>query len=895
MSALALIERVETLRRSEPAQALDALEEGFAAAVRRADATTRGLLWRTRAHVLRALSRTREAAACYARAAKWYGEAGDAREEGRCAIGLVDALMYLGRYPEARRAAERGRRLLERAGDRAALARLLNNEGNLWHRLDLPDRALACYRGAVRSLERAGDARSARMIGTNVGNCLSLLGRCEEARAHYRAARDAHAAAGAEAEALNATYNLAYLDFLEHRDEAALAGLADVRDDAAARGIPSLAALARLDRAEIFLRMGAHDEALAEARDAVAACAAIGLRYESAKAGLFASLAQFRLGQAAAALRGVERALAEFDAEGNQVWTGEALLGLATLWWKDGNPRAAAALLSAARRRFDDAGDRERAACAATLHARALLACDGVRAAKRAFAAVQRTRRVTPRLAHLRLAAGAALARRSGDVTTARRLLARAAMAAERLAARILDEQWRATFWGEWGWPHRELAALELSEGRLDAAFEALEAGRGRALVGLSSQRATKGGLPESVRRWAASAQARERSRRAGESVVSVEGAAQLEGHARVLSTRPPRVIRASELRRSLPERAALLDYFVHEGALGALALSRDAIAGRSALASEVQVVQRMHALLFALRGAAYLPAADRVVDDALRAPLAELAALALWPLLGGRTPEALAIAPAGALTRLPWAALPLPDGRTLCETTSSVVVPGLRLALTRGARASREPAPHARPLVVAVDAGELDAVARETEAVAAAFPRAHVLAGADATAERFLALATEARWIHFAGHGGWRADAPLESGLRLADRWLLAGELAEHPIAARWVTLSACHTARALVRPGEEWFGLARSFLLAGSDAVVAAQWDVDDAATAELMARLYGHLGAGVPVARALSQTQRQLHVEGVHPLDWAGFVALGGPALLNPIGTLGAGPRV
>ncbi|MBI5168265.1 MAG: CHAT domain-containing protein, partial [Candidatus Eisenbacteria bacterium] len=473
----------------------------------------------------------------------------------------------------------------------------------------------------------------------------------------------------------------------------------------------------------------------------------------------------------------------------------------------------------------------------------------------------------------------------AGNVTSARRLLARSAAAAERLAARILDDQWRATFWGEWGWPHRELAALELSEGRFAAAFEALEAGRGRALVGLSSQRATKGGLPESVRRWAASAQARERARRAGESVVSAEGAAQLERPSRVLSSRPPRTIRASELRRALPEGAALLDYFVHDGALGALALSRDAITGRPALASEAQIAQRMHALLFALRGAAYLPASERSVDDALRGPLAELAALALWPLLGARTPEALAIAPAGALTRLPWAALPLPDGRALCEAAATVVVPGLRLALTR---AGHEPAAHGRALVVAVDAGELDAVATEAEAIAKAFPDAHVLMGSEATAGRFLALAGEAPWIHFAGHGGWRADAPLESGLRLADRWLLAGELAEHPLAARWVTLSACHTARALVRPGEEWFGLARSFLLAGAGAVVAAQWDVDDAATAELMARLYARLGAGVPIAQALSQTQRQLHAAGVHPLDWAGFVTLGGPALLERMGT-------
>ena len=885
MDAAALLARVETLRRSEPARALTALDEGLAAALSGADGSMRGRLWRERAHGLRALSRPREAATCYRRAVRWFDKAGDVRESGRCAIGLVDALMYLGRYDEARRVAAAGRRRLEKAGDRAALARLLNNEGNLWHRLDLPVRALECYRAAVRALEREGDARSARMIGINVGNCLSLLGRCPEARAHYRAARKAHQAAGAASDALNATYNLAYLDFLEHRDEAALVGLAAVREEAIERGLPSLAALAYLDRAEIYLRMGAHQEALDEGRAATEACGALGLVYETGKAELFAALAQFRLGAPEAARRGIERALARFDAEANRVWTGEALLGLATVWWKDGNARAAAALLSAARTRFKGAGDREREACAATLEARALLACGQVGPARRRLAAVAARGNTTARLRHLRLAASAALAQHDGDIARARRLLASAAAAAERLAARILDEQWRATFWGEWGWPHRERAALEMSEGRFAAAFEALESGRGRALVGPATARRAHGGeLPASVRRWAAASGARERARRAGESVADTGPVAEAPALRRVLAARPPQTIRASDLQRSLPEDALLLDYLVHAGQVGALAVTRNAIDGRATLVSEATLAQRAHALLFALRGAAFLPPDARGPDAALAEQLAEFAALALWPLLRAGVPRGLAIAPAGPLTRLPWAALPLPDGRALCEACELAIVPGLRLGLAR--RPGHRPALTA-PLVVAADAGELDAVRPETEALLAAFPKARLLTGADATAAHVLELAPTAAWIHFAGHGGWRADAPHESGLRLHDRWLLAGEMADLSLSARWVTLSACHTARALVHPGEEWFGLARSFLLAGAGAVVAAQWDVEDASTARLMTELYRRLADGDRLAPALAGAQTAQRAAGAHPLDWAGFVALAGPGLL-------AGPR-
>src|SRR5689334_17277618 len=94
-AARRLVERVEALRKARPARAWRRLERGFAAAARGADDAGRGELWRLRGHVLRSLQRPREAAASYRRAAGWYARARLPREQGRCAIGLVDALMYL--------------------------------------------------------------------------------------------------------------------------------------------------------------------------------------------------------------------------------------------------------------------------------------------------------------------------------------------------------------------------------------------------------------------------------------------------------------------------------------------------------------------------------------------------------------------------------------------------------------------------------------------------------------------------------------------------------------------------------------------------------------------------------------------------------------------------------
>src|SRR5262249_30396447 len=157
--------------------------------------------------------------------------------------------------------------------------------------------------------------------------------------------------------------------------------------------------------------------------------------------------------------------------------------------------------------------------------------------------------------------------------------------------------------------------------------------------------------------------------------------------------------------------------------------------------------------------------------------------------------------------------------------------------------------------LVVAVGADELENVDVEARAVLTALPGARLLAGAEATAAQFKEMAPSASWLHLAGHGIYQAG---RSGLRLHDRWLLAEELDELRLGARGVALSACQTARALVRPGEEWFGFTRSLLLSGVGAVLAAQWDVQDEAAARFMGETYRSLAAGKPLGAAVASTQ-------------------------------------
>jgi CHAT domain-containing protein len=96
----------------------------------------------------------------------------------------------------------------------------------------------------------------------------------------------------------------------------------------------------------------------------------------------------------------------------------------------------------------------------------------------------------------------------------------------------------------------------------------------------------------------------------------------------------------------------------------------------------------------------------------------------------------------------------------------------------------------------------------------------------------------------------------------------------------SKLVVLSACDTSRGRLLPGEGVLGPAQAFLEAGSAAVLASYWRVDDAATASFMQRFYTHLFAEhLSAAAALRRAQ----LEAAHtssPHTWGAFALYGWP---------------
>jgi CHAT domain-containing protein len=91
-------------------------------------------------------------------------------------------------------------------------------------------------------------------------------------------------------------------------------------------------------------------------------------------------------------------------------------------------------------------------------------------------------------------------------------------------------------------------------------------------------------------------------------------------------------------------------------------------------------------------------------------------------------------------------------------------------------------------------------------------------------------------------------------------------------------VVLSACETGLGDIVTGEGVYGLGRSFQTAGAKSVIMSLWQVDDAATRDLMTTFYDSLDEGATHQAALRQAALSVRASQPHPYFWGPFVAMG-----------------
>jgi len=249
-------------------------------------------------------------------------------------------------------------------------------------------------------------------------------------------------------------------------------------------------------------------------------------------------------------------------------------------------------------------------------------------------------------------------------------------------------------------------------------------------------------------------------------------------------------------------------------------------------------------------------------------------------------------IVPDGALNILNFETLPVPRDRRhyWIEDVEIVVAPSLGALTVKPFKASASQ----RSVLLIGDPVPADSkypslryASAEMMFVSDAFgDRASVYRASQATPSQYLASQPgKFGIVHFTAHAEANAESPLDSAVILSrddnapagGYKLYARDVAERPLSADLVTISACRSAGERTYAGEGLVGFAWAFLRAGARRVIAGLWDVDDRSTAMLMGRAYSSLAAGASPSQALRTAKLEMIRSGTataKPYYWAPF---------------------
>jgi len=188
---------------------------------------------------------------------------------------------------------------------------------------------------------------------------------------------------------------------------------------------------------------------------------------------------------------------------------------------------------------------------------------------------------------------------------------------------------------------------------------------------------------------------------------------------------------------------------------------------------------------------------------------------------------------------------------------------------------------------------GRLPFSRREADAIKSLIPEKDVMLALGFRASVATATSPELsqyRYVHFATHGLLNSEQPELSGILLSsydefgkrqNGFLQLHDVYNLKLSADLVVLSACETALGKDIRGEGLVGLTRGFMYAGVPRIVASLWNVDDAATAELMEMFYkAMLTEGKRPADALRTAQVHMWQtnQWSSPYYWAAFTLQG-----------------
>lgn len=295
-----------------------------------------------------------------------------------------------------------------------------------------------------------------------------------------------------------------------------------------------------------------------------------------------------------------------------------------------------------------------------------------------------------------------------------------------------------------------------------------------------------------------------------------------------------------------------------------------------------VAIVHLSRARLEALRDQFVRSIANESADEIRLASAALFRCLIqpLTPKLAGK--KRLIVIPDDATSGIPFEALRSPDGPLLVERIAIAFAPNAATAFQ-----PHKDLPGAITVVadpafdstVFPNLARLGAARRDADRLRRLFPGANVLAGATATPSAVRQAMLNSSVVHIAAHAFSDTTDASRSFIVLAPDRDGSSGLYSRDIAvlkltnAPLVVIAGCETGSAGGGSGSVR-SLALAFLAAGSSAVVATRWSVDDEASSAITAAFYRSIAAGQAPVDALQSAQLAAMRNGIAARQWAAF---------------------
>ena len=831
----------------------------------------------------------------------------------RTANGMLQPLIYLGRYKRAFALARRARKIFKKHDDRLRVGRLDSNVGNILHRLDRFTEALEYYERARRTFVELHAAEDLAVVLHNMALCYISLSRFESALATYRAARDHWAREQRPLLVARADYNVAYLHYMRGEYTRAIELYQVTRVLCSELGDPYLVALCDLDQSEMYLELNLSEEASELADAAFDGMQKLNLNYEAAKALTFRAMATRQMGRSEQALAIFDRARKLFLQETNRTWCALIDIHKALVLIEQGQHKTATKLCQAALVSFRDSALVGKAALCNLLLARMDLQRGHLKRSRAYCQAAfrQLARSEVPVVEFQAYLTLGQVQEAMGDLESAYRSLQKAHNQLEGLRSHLLGEEFKIAFLKDKLslYENLVLLSLKLYRGRRgwSAAFFTIERAKSRSLADLiafqiSALQPKTGGdtklasrLREvdeklnSTYRQARREEFQSEKTSAGRlqklhhqsrsyqselnSVLSEIGATDQE-FASLLSAG---TVSLDAIRSTLAADSLLLEYYQARDVIYACILGRNTLEIHPVAAAD-HVRSTLRLLQFQLSkfrlGQQYLAQFAESLQFATRTHLKELHDALIGPVRNKLRADHLIIVPHAFLHYLPFHALTDGD-RYLIDEWSLSYAPS---ASVYHLSAARQIDAKGGSLVLGVPDPLAPNIATEAQAVASILPSSRLFVGEQATYEVLRDEAPSSRYVHIATHGLFRQDNPMFSSIRLGKSELNLFDLYHLRLSCELITLSGCGTGLNVVVGGDELLGLVRGLLYAGTRSMLVTLWDVNDRSTSEFMTCFYRGLHSAANKAIAMQSAMRELRESYPHPYHWAPFLLVG-----------------